>query len=826
MSIVQLSATGRVACDGSFLDMYGRRPAATIQAVHPTGTSSPPPLASWSAFATPKKVRAEADQRTDANAHVAGEHVALAFSQASSASSQELFFAVGVFRCDTWALQWAVRVDTVGHGHRVCEVCCLSAHTIVLLVEEDNRSKNAGSKCSRKLYIATKADVPRVTKSENRQWRSFLADARLVETGFGSEGLCGARALSATSCLLLTGSGRLVRVTLTHSPHVTVTTEEVALLDSSHIVPKKSAITACALAVSSTDGQSVDDPTYVAVFAADGSACHVVELPKNTTATTATKSSETPNASKPQMISMPAGMSVERVEFAGPHLLAVTVASQDRRTFALHFTCLVPSESPAGASFSCASFDPVPMTAHRVPLATMFNAESQTHVVLAERHRCHESGKGGGVNSSTSSNNKNNNNSNEEPWWGRVEYTELPLQEGPYTVDVLRTAVWHSLPEPFYTALPTAAEKTTGMADYSGSGDDDEGEDAAANYQQEVTRLLSHQQQHHSSIGHREPLRLHYALAMATSGEGKSDGKDDVVVNVLAIETAPFVHTRLVKQWHNATRGLRFLLDGDSYTVDGRAPFAVAWNPQHMRRALRLLSQDGLRLLFAKVADALRCSSRPDDAASLFYGASATAVTDVALQIVTLFRQVGAHLQQEDVAVVAQLLRASREAGHLILNHTTRGGLLLESAVRSRMAKRVLAGAKSRSNTDASDDGKEETEDDAAILNVQSTLHIERALYSRYATNAWAQQLFAKRSEHAAAVAGAIQHLKAVLPLLHQQEGREKEQKQAGDNEEGEESATGMAMLPDWVALGQRAHADAAFTEYESALLRPSKLSC
>ncbi|RNF15258.1 uncharacterized protein Tco025E_05555 [Trypanosoma conorhini] len=833
MFVVQFSPTGRVACGGSFLDLHGRRPPATIQAVHPTGVAPPPPppLTSWSAFPTSKRPHGEPTAGEDENANPAGEHVALGFSHAADASAQTLFFSVGVFRCDTWALQWAVRADALGDGRRVCQVCCLSAHTVVFIVEGGGKKE---------LYVASKADVPRVAKRENRQWRSFLASAHPVGMKFAGEDFHSLCALSATSCLLLTGAGRLIRVTVATAPQLEVTEEEVTV-DGGLAAARGDG--SRSLVLSGAVGKDTESENcHAAVFAAGGSTCHVMKLVGTNAAM---------KVSRPQPISLPAGATVERAEFAGPHILVLTLAFNKRTTFALQMTCLVPSQSPSTATapassaapsespFSCIPFAPLRMAAQQVPLATMYCAEKETHVVLVSRpHRAADAGRRHDAATSSAT------GGGESSWWSCLEYAELPLQEGPYPEEVLRNATWRSLPEPCSTALPTVAaagalgaEGTDGdnedEEEDNNNDDDDDGDHhhhhhhhatataAAAAFQRGLA-LLSHT----PSGGQWEPIRLHYALAAPLSRRKAAGEKSsNVAVNVLAIETAPFVHTRLVKQWHNATRGLRCLLDEANNTVGGLAPFAVAWNPRHLRRALRLFSQEGLRLLFGRVADALRASTQPGEAPSLFYGAAATAVTDVALQIITLARQVGALLAPEDVAVNALLLRASREAGHLVVNNTARGRLLLESVVRSRLANRVLGGvtANHRAAHSGSDPTADEEADaaEAEFLNAPAELRVERALRTKYAPNTWTQHLLRRHGEHSAVVARALQHLQAVAPLLQQQAAV------GGGGEGGEaaqhpQSAVAPALLPDWMPLGRRAHASAAFTEYESALLHPA----
>ncbi|ORC89442.1 uncharacterized protein TM35_000122170 [Trypanosoma theileri] len=822
MSVMQLSATGRIACGGSFIDMYGGRPAANIEAVHPTGAPSPAPLSSWSQFPTVKRIRNDSEQQhTDAKMHAAGEHVAISFyHHTSSVSSQEMFFAVGLFRCDTWALQWAVRADSITAGKRVCEVCCLSAHTVAFLVGGEGGKNGKNSK--KELYIATKADVPRTTKRENRQWRSFLADARLVVTGFESEDLCSIQALSATRFLLVTGTGRLVRITVSITPEVEVKSTEVTLLSLNNTTVESRKNVSFRMAVSSAVGNSSEELTYVAVFTPGGRACHVLGL----------IAAKKETVSKPHIISIPKGTTIERVEFAGPHILLVTLLYTDTKTFGFHFTCLVPPESPSETSFSCVSFDAIHMTAHRVPVMTMFNPEKEMHIVVTDRRHYGE-----GHTSKDSNKSNNKHDKKEGSWWTHLEYTELPLQEGPYTREVLQSATWHSLPEPFHTRIPTLGGKGGNNREVEDDDKEEDSEDAAADYQQELAMLNQR-----GSSGLWEQVRLHYPLAAKTSFSSSSDaseksvpteeGNRDVSITVLAIETAPFVHTRLVKQWHNAARGLRILLDGQSNnsTVGGLPSFAIAWNPQHMRRSLRLFTQDGLRLLFTKMALTLRGSTEEENAATLFYGVAATAVTDMALQIITLSRQVGAQLRQEDVEVVVELLRASRAAGHLIVNSTSRSKLLLESAVRSRLANHVLTVEKKRNHGSSDENGNEEKEEEeeeeggTTFYNLPNELRVERALHVRYAPNAWTQQLRVKSSDHAAAVAGAIQHLKTIAPLLQQQQ----EQQEEGEKEDSSlhnGKKGNIALLPDWVMLGQRAHPDSAFTEYESVLFHTSKLS-
>ncbi|SCU67004.1 uncharacterized protein TEOVI_000866800 [Trypanosoma equiperdum] len=824
---LSLSASKRVAYHDLFMDLHGRRPSGRIRLVSEAAPEASAAWAtSWSAFASGGAQ--DAGMGRSKKRKLAGEHVAVAFNRTKVQASTELFFHVAVFRCDTWALQWVARASSADPAARVLDVCCLSANIVAFLVECKDESETRAELC-----IATRFSIPSSENLSNVRWRSFISEARVVDTGFTAEGIRSIQALSATSLLVLTGSGRLVRATVSRMETMETTCEQVASL-SVMIRRTRGTHTTPALVVSRNccgkggAETKTKDRTYAAVLNDNGSKCYVLDL-------------MAPCASrKLQHITFPKDTIAERVEFAGSYMLVVTLRLKESSSYVLQFTCLVPQDSPSEGSFTMTSFDLIHLTARRTPLATMYDSEKETHIVVSQWQDTAED-------SSTSEVVET------EQWWRRMEFAEVSLASGPYTTDVLRGATWLPLPEPFRSDVPA-------LRTVVGSGvDGDDGEAAEVEYHQELSLLNKER-----VTGSWLPLYLHYALATPLSrmGDGVREVKT-VLVTVFAIETAPFVHTRLAKQWHNAVQGLLFLL-GVGWNVgehrgkmkqiaDGVPAFAVPWNPGHMRRALRLFGQRALRRLFSSVACALRHSAEPSAAQQLFYGVATTSLTDVAMQIITLSRRVGAHLRAEDVETVVLLLRASRDLGHAIVNHTTRSQVLLECIVKGRMAGRVLGGFDGRTKGDAgrgaegddekNDEVKERRQESVGFLSGASEMRVERMLHNRYTTNDWSQQLLLKRSQHADVVAQARLYLNDVLPFVqHKQEqpiceeqkqqrqhqGREEEDEEVSEeehNQKGRKTAMNDALLPDWVFMGRRPHADAGFTEYEGILLRPGGAS-
>ncbi|KAG8342409.1 hypothetical protein ERJ75_000272000 [Trypanosoma vivax] len=814
---VQLSATGRVSLGASFVDIYGRRPPARLEAVGALAlgsTSTSLPLVSWSAFSGARKGHSSAS-----GIHKAADHVAVAFGRSALSLAGSAFFHVGVFRCDTWALQWAVRLNSKSEAGQVADVVCLSAYTVVFLVKFGDNKK----KTHEKLYVASKLDLQHDELGTSNKWRPFLTEAYNVDTGFPSENICSIQPFSPSSFLLLTTAGRLVRVTVTNSPKVVTRSEEVATLEP---VEYNSANKSVALSlVSSTavtsgdcvtavDQESETRPAFAVVYAAGGSAYHVLDL-KN------------PKLNKWQTITVPKKTTIKRVEFAGPYMIVATLSHGKSDSFALQFTCVAPSGPSAEPSFECSSFELVKMPLHRVPLATIFDEEREVHTILVQyNHRVASAGA------------SHDSEPYQRRWWSLLEYAELPVHEGPYTTDTLQKATWWPVPEPY--RVPAAAATAVGGS----AAVDEHGDTTTSDFQHDLAQLSQSQ-----SSGYWEPICLHYPVAHAEIKDGGGSREvEDVSVCVIAVETAPFAHTRLSKQWPNGTQGLWHLLvqsdDNNGLTVRGLSPFAVSWNPRHVNRALLLLSQERFCFLFSKAAAFLRDSTTPEKIPELLYGTAASAVVDMALQMITLTRRVGACLRQEDVELVVRLLRASRSTGHMIVKHITRGHLLLESTVRRRMADRVLAGFHERGNVVTADAGQEgdagETTEADMFHNVPSEMRIERTLHCKYAPNVWTQRLIEKSPKHAEVVSGAIQYLSQVSPLLEQlrsrqrcqgdleeckgpygneEEGRQEEGKM-GRKHKGARASRPPTAQSDWLALGCRPHVDTNFTDYEFSLMR------
>lgn len=658
--------------------------------------------------------------------------------------------ALGYNGVDTFFSVVVVRCDTWAIQWGVSRAECLERaviHDLITLTAHTVcglYSPDSGSK-ERRLFYGSRLDVPLVRKQENREWRSFMASPRPLHTGMEKESIIALAVASATSFFALTRDGAVHLVSL-EVPSRREKVDPVPAVRCTKVTQvslKKNASGAASMVFS---GGS--DHAFLLVYAKGGTSFDVVN--------TRGFSHEAPHAVSRQTValSQPQGP-LERVEFAGPHHIVATCGSPNQAA-SLQFFTVIPGEATEAAEIIASPIVPL----HRPPIATFYDANGDTHTVVC-----------GSASAADAE--------------SLVQCT-LSLAAGPYSADVVESASWQPVISRHYEAPPTL----------------DEGE------RQQLykdLRALHIAESSANGAARWAPLKLFYALTTSTTVKGAGSAGGTLATAVFAVTIAPYLHTRLVKQWHNATAGLHALLDKPAGCAN---PYALAWNPRHLRRALRLMSQAQLSHAFQLAAGAMRASSSTaasDEAVT--YAEAATASVDIALHIITLSRQTGAALSDEDVETVVLLLRASRETGHVVLRHSSRMELLLDSCLQQRAMNRLLGRKMTPAafTTTEEEEEKEHTSADGGtalapgrgFFGLPGDLRAERALRTRYTANAWAQNLQRDAARHHAAASRAAELLQ-------------------GLSEEGR----GAHQLSDWESIGRRPHPDAVLTQFESTLVR------
>lgn len=641
------------------------------------------------------------------------------------------FFAAVIVRCDTWAVQWGVENSACLANAQVTHLANLCANT-VCGVATPTVSVAEGSQ-PQHIFIATRFDVPLATRKANKEWRQFLAPPRVVETGLEKEGVVSVAAFDKNSFLLLTRKGSLGIVKLNADALRAREERDAPFFEVERLSTKLRGISEKSHMVVYDDGT---EAVYAAVYTQGGSEVQLVQFAEG--------SSKSTNGSRqPAVLDIPSDVPIDSLSFAGPFHLCLCSTRPDKN---LQFCGLVPGS----VGLEQMSFESLTLS-HR-PLRVLYNESDERLVVL-----------------SSSLPSSKFATSTEVQKLSSIIAASLDFSAGPVGQDAAATASWTSIANPFRHHGPST----------SALGESDDDNDGEADVQ--VLKDAVGQ-----NAGRWTPLTLCYALAT-------NDASRKTDVAVFAVETAPFLHTRLIKQWHNATAGLKSVLA----TVSTRSYGAVAlpWNPRHIRRALRLLSQTELSSLFHSIATAVAASERVSS--PVMYSDVTTAAIEMALHAISLARQMGAVLESDDVKAVAVMLRACREGGHELLRYASRMELLMESCLQQRAMDRVL---RRRSASDRADSGNDATVQglENNFYGISAELQTERTLHTRYTSNTWAQHLASQESAYRDAGAEAVRLLSLV--------------RRGNDNTENR-------GVSDWKRLGAAAHADPLLDQFEQALL-------
>ncbi|KPI89584.1 hypothetical protein ABL78_1352 [Leptomonas seymouri] len=481
-------------------------------------------------------------------------------------------------------------------------------------------------------------------------------------------------------------------------------------------------------------GDTDADPVYAVIYSQGGSEVQLVQF-------SGSRSEPVAASELAAVTEISTSIPVDTLAFAGPfHLCFCSNRAQKN----VQFCGLLPGSTALEAMV----FDP--LTAPYEPVGVFYNDTDERIVLLSSSLGCMRFAASSNVLRMRS-----------------IIATSLDFSAGPFGQNSLEAASWTSVANPYRHHGPQTS--------YFSEIDSDkmEGEDV------QVLKNATAQ-----SAGRWTPLTLCYALT-TNSAPRKTD------VAVFSVETAPFLHTRLIKQWHNATAGLKKVIG----TVSTRFYSAVAlpWNPRHIRRALRLLSQGELSALLHSIAIAISASEHLSS--SVTYADATTAAVDVALHVITLARQMGAVLQPRDVKAVTIILRACRECGHELLRYASRMELLMESCLQQKAMNRVL-----RRRTSSTEGGDDTTAQEfgKGFYGISAELQTERTLRTRYTSNTWAQHLATHEPAYRSAGAGALRFLSLV--------------------KRGSEG-TGDRALSDWRRLGTDPHQDPILDGFEQSLL-------
>ncbi|KPA78208.1 putative mitochondrial hypothetical protein [Leptomonas pyrrhocoris] len=639
-------------------------------------------------------------------------------------------FSTVIVRCDTWAVQWGVERSACLADARVVHLVNLCANTVCGIATSKSTTTPPGEQ---RVFIATRFDVPSTSRKANKEWRHFLAAPRIVVTGFENEGIVRVVAYDRNSFLLLTLKGSLALVRLNVDVLKSKQKTDVGLFEARLVGSKLRGVSAESRLVVYADDDA--DRAYAAIYSLGGSEVQLIQFSRNI--------SESVDAPELAVVTeMTTGVPVDTLAFAGPfHLCFCSNRAQQN----VQFCGLVPG----AAALETMMFDP--LTAPYEPLGVFYNDADERVVLLSSSLGCTTFAAASDVQKVSS-----------------IIETSLDFSAGPFGQDTLKTVSWSSVANPFRHHGPRTSRFAGKDSDQEDDGDVQVLEEATAH-----------------NAGRWTPLTLCYALASNNTPRGTD-------VAIFSVETAPFLHTRLIKQWHNATAGLKQVLGA----VSTRSYTAVAlpWNPRHIRRALRLLSQGELSALLHGIAVAISASERMSS--SVAYADATTAAVGMALHVITLARQMGAALQPDDVKTVATMLRACRECGHELLRYASRMELLMESCLQQKAMSRIL---RRRPASTQGGDYDTATQDlERNFYGISAELQTERTLHTRYTFNTWAQHLASHESSHRSAGAGALRFLSLV--------------------KRGNESA-GDRALSDWRRLGTAPHQDPVLDTFEQTLL-------
>ncbi|KAK7200130.1 hypothetical protein NESM_000063100 [Novymonas esmeraldas] len=724
MQRVSVSKDGRLAWGSSFASCHGDRVPAAIRLLQKDGAGDAlePDWVAFSAFDVTRPASVEAKTN-----YSAGDHAALAFNGSGS------FVAVAVVRCDTWAVQWAVEKAACLADASVSQVVALCANTVCGVATPSGSSSSSPK--HQYLFVASRFDVPTMSRKENKEWRQFTAAPRRVETGLESEGLVSIAAFDKNTLLVLTAKGSLalvrfdVRAMRTQAVPAACELVRVERLECRLQPPSKSSRT-----VVYNDGKGT---ACAVAFAPSVKAVELVHFRLAAAGEEAAPARTTATA-----VRVVTRIPADDVCFVGPFHIAISCA---RKRDNLQFVGLVPGPE----TLDTMEFDP--LTAPHVPLAAFYSEPAEELVLISASQDLAAFAALPSAQKVTS----------------LVEAT-LSFSSGPFSQASLSKTSWELVSNPFRHYGPQTRR-------YAEEGRSDDEEEDLQVVQSAGAR----------GAGRWTPVTLCYALA------ARHPSSSATQVAVFAVETAPFLHTRLIKQWHNATAGLKMILDVTS--ASSSTALALPWNPRHVRRALRLFSQAELSSLLHRVAATVAASERVSSPVS--YPDATTTAVEVALHTVTLARQMGAALMPEDVRTIAILLRAARESGHELSRYTSRMELLMESHLQRRAMNRVLQ--RRTATHSAADEVAQSLAGD--FYGIAAELQTERTLHTRYASNAWAQHLGRRKGQYQAEAKSAAQLLAMVAPS------------------EGHGAAD--ATLSDWRRLGSAPHQDPLLDQFERALL-------
>ncbi|CBZ26824.1 conserved hypothetical protein [Leishmania mexicana MHOM/GT/2001/U1103] len=646
-------------------------------------------------------------------------------------NDSDSFFAATIVRCDTWSVQWAIEKGGCLSCASVTQLAALCANTVCGVATAS--SSASSSSPAQRLFVASRFDVPMSSRKANKEWRQFLAPPRSIETGLEEEGIASIGAFDKNTLLALTGKGSLALVRLDARALKEQPTSASAFYTVQRIQ--------CKLTLASIRSRIVvyndeKDHAYAAVYSVSEKAMELVYF-HQTTEEISSRAGKRPATVLKVATSIP----IDDLRFAGSFHLAVSCSRIKEN---MQFVGLIPGADALEAMV----FDP--LTVPYVPITTLYSEPTEEFVVISSSQEV--------AAFATLTN---------EQKVASLIGTTLKFSAGPFSQASLNRSAWGLISNPFRHYGPQTRRHTE--------------EESGADEEEDLELL---QGAGARSAGRWTPVTLCYGLATLRPSSPTAQ------VAVFAVETAPFLHTRLIKQWHNATAGLKTILGAASAKMVGG--LALPWNPRHVRRALRLFSQDELSSLLHRIATTIAASERVGSPVS--YPDATTTAVDIALHVITLARQMGATLKPEDVRIVAIILRAARESSHELLRYASCMELLMESHLQQRAMDRVM-----ERRASARDEGDEVSRTlEGNFYGIAAELQTERTLHTRYTSNAWAQHLGKCKAQYKAEAESALR----LLAAAHNK------------NEKTMECA-----LSDWRQLGSTPHQDPLLNQFEQALL-------
>ncbi|CCW70289.1 unnamed protein product [Phytomonas sp. Hart1] len=446
---------------------------------------------------------------------------------------------------------------------------------------------------------------------------------------------------------------------------------------------------------------------------------------------------ENPNGTISQ-INIPENFQLRWVEFVGPYHFVMALEECSSHTSAFQFVSFFTS---ADNTLEFVQHEVVPLK--KVPVVSFYNAKTEEHVVVCA--------------------NMANWSSilKEKMSIDLLIHNKFSFANGPYS-KIETTAVW----KPFYIGHDNYQDSLTL-------------ENATDNLNDALSLVAPEDTNPTTS------LRLFYPLLNSTES-GSCE------VSVFSVETLPYLHNRLVKQFHNATQGLRHLLSTRHPIMH---PFLFSWNPRHLRRALRLLSQEQLGALFHDIAETMRHAASGSVLAASNYGELSTAGCSIAMQIITLSKQIGVVLDNKDVEILSALFRSSREVSHDYLGYLSRMKLILESCTQQRRINNLLY---TRQDVTKVPENQEVDSTPNEFSPVFNNSYSNPGLQTKYDMNSWANNLKIHMPQHIKVAEAAMQHITDAYDFTSSRKDK---------------------ILSDWEFLGREPNFDATFNRFESTLM-------